>query len=59
MGWLHPLNDLIDQYQDEYDIADIGGLGDLSVDGVVYGIPMERNTRHLFYRPDLLEKPRP
>ncbi len=56
VGWLHPLNDLIDQYQDEYDIADIGGLGDLSVDGVVYGIPMERNTRHMFYRPDLLEK---
>lgn len=56
VGWLHPLNDLIDQYQEEYDIADIGGLEDLSVDGVVYGIPMERNTRLLFYRPDLLEK---
>ena len=56
VGWLHPLNDLIDKYQDEYDIADIGGLADLSVDGVVYGIPMERNTRHMFYRPDLLEK---
>ena len=56
VGWLHPLNDLIDKYQDEYDIADIGGLGDMSVDGVIYGIPMERNTRHMFYRPDLLEK---
>ncbi len=56
VGWLHPLNDLIDKYQDEYDIADIGGLADLSVGDMVYGIPMERNTRHLFYRPDLLEK---
>lgn len=56
VGWLHPLNDLIEKYQEEYDIADIGGLGDMTVDGVVYGIPMERNTRLLFYRPDLLEK---
>ena len=56
VGWLHPLNDLIDKYQDEYDIADIGGLADLSVGDTVYGIPMERNTRHMFYRPDLLEK---
>ena len=56
VGWLHPLNDLIDQYQDEYDVADVGGLADMTVDGVIYGIPMERNTRLLFYRPDLLEK---
>lgn len=56
VGWLHPLNDLIEKYSEEYDIPDIGGLEDMTVDGVVYGIPMEQNTRHLFYRPDLLEK---
>ncbi|MCY4009115.1 MAG: extracellular solute-binding protein [Anaerolineaceae bacterium] len=56
VGWLHPLSDLIEKYQDEYDVADVGGLADMTVDGVIYGIPMERNTRLLFYRPDLLEK---
>ena len=53
--WLYPLNDLIEKYGEEYNIPDISGLEDLSVDGVVYGIPMELNTRHLFYRPDLFE----
>ena len=28
----------------------------MTVDGNIYGLPMEQNTRHLFYRPDLLEK---
>lgn len=55
-GWMYPLNDLIAKYEDQYDISDISGIEDLTVDGVVYGIPMELNTRHLFYRPDLLEK---
>jgi multiple sugar transport system substrate-binding protein len=54
--WMLPLNDLIEKYDEEYDISDISGLGDLSVDDMVYGIPMELNTRHLFYRPDLLEQ---
>lgn len=55
-GWLYPLDELIAKYEDEYDISDIAGLEDLSVDGVIYGIPMELNTRHLFYRPDLFEQ---
>lgn len=55
-GWMLPLNDLIEQFEDQYNISDIAGLEDLSVDGVVYGIPMELNTRHLFYRPDLFEE---
>ena len=55
-GWLHPLNDLIEKYQDEYDYADIAGQDEFTVDGMVYGIRFERNMRHLFYRPDLLEK---
>ena len=55
-GWMMPLNDLIEKYEDEYQISDILGIADMSVDGVVYGLPMEQNTRHMFYRPDLLEK---
>ncbi|MDE2637400.1 MAG: extracellular solute-binding protein [Chloroflexota bacterium] len=55
-GWMMPLNDLIDKYEDEYQISDILGIADMTVDGNVYGLPMEQNTRHLFYRPDLLEK---
>ncbi len=55
-GWMMPLNDLIDKYEDEYQISDILRLADMTVDGKIYGPPMEQNTRHLFYRPDLLEK---
>ncbi len=55
-GWMMPLNDLIDKYEDEYQISDILGIGDMTVDGNIYGLPMEQNTRHMFYRPDLLEK---
>ncbi len=55
-GWMMPLNDLIDQYEEEYNISDISGLADMTVDGNIYAIPMEQNTRHLFYRPDLLDK---
>ncbi len=55
-GWMYPLNDLIDQYEEEYKISDILGLEDMTVDGNIYALPMELNTRHLFYRPDLLEK---
>ena len=51
-----PLNDLVEKYQEAYNISDISGLEDMTVDGILYGLPMELNTRHLFYRPDLLEK---
>ncbi len=55
-GWMMPLNDLIDKYEDQYQISDILGLADMTVDGMIYALPMEQNTRHMFYRPDLLEK---
>jgi ABC-type glycerol-3-phosphate transport system substrate-binding protein len=55
-GWMMPLNDLIEKYEEAYNISDMSGLEDMAVDGIVYGLPMELNTRHLFYRPDLLEK---
>jgi len=55
-GWMMPLNDLIDKYEEAYNISDIYGLGDMAVDGNIYALPMELNNRFLFYRPDLLEK---
>ncbi len=55
-GWMMPLNDLIDKYEEQYQISDILGLQDMTVDGNIYALPMEQNTRHMFYRPDLLEK---
>jgi ABC-type glycerol-3-phosphate transport system substrate-binding protein len=55
-GWMMPLNDLIEKYEEQYQISDILGIDDMAVDGVVYALPMEQNTRHMFYRPDLLEK---
>ncbi len=57
-GWLMPLNDLVEKYRDEYNLDDIPeGIWDTArVDGTIYGIPIESNTMHLFYRPDLLEK---
>lgn len=55
-GWMQPLNDLINKYDEAHNIFDISGLDDMTVDGNIYALPMELNTRHLFYRPDLLEK---
>lgn len=55
-GWLLPLNDLIEKYGEEYNIAEIAGLDSHAVDGVIYGIPLELNTMHFFYRPDLLDQ---
>ena len=57
-GWLLPLNDLVEQYWDEYDLGDIpaviweGG----TLDGNIYGVPIIGNTLHLFYRSDVLEE---
>jgi ABC-type glycerol-3-phosphate transport system substrate-binding protein len=57
-GWLLPLDDLIEKYKDEYDLADIpDSVWDTgTIDGKIYAVPIEANTIHLFYRPDLLEK---
>ncbi|MBC8263965.1 MAG: extracellular solute-binding protein [Anaerolineales bacterium] len=57
-GWLFPLNDLIEEYREEYDLDDIiGTYWEMATyEGKIYGIPLIGNTKHLFYRPDLLEK---
>ena len=57
-GALMPLNDLIDQYGDEYGLDDIDQafFDFASKDGNVYAIPMVSNTMHLFYNePKLTE----
>lgn len=58
LGWLLPLNDLIDKYRDEYNLDDITTTGweGASIDGVIYGIPATANTLHLAYRSDIFEE---
>lgn len=55
-GKLFALNDLVEQYRDEFDLDDIPeALWDMaSVDGQIYGVPIVQNTMHLFYNPELL-----
>ena len=57
-GWLLPLDDLMEKYQDQYDTADFldSLIAEHTVDGVIYGVPIEVNPMFLFYRSDLLEK---
>ncbi|MEM7539076.1 MAG: extracellular solute-binding protein [Chloroflexota bacterium] len=58
VGWLLPLNDLVDKYREQYDLDDIsesawaGG----TIDGQIYGIPAVGNTLHLAYRADIFEE---
>jgi ABC-type glycerol-3-phosphate transport system substrate-binding protein len=57
-GWIMPLDDLIAQYADEYDLYDIPAqlYASATYNGQIYGIPFTANTMHLFYRMDLLEQ---
>ena len=55
---LLPLNDLVEQYRDEYNLDDIPQpvWDAATIDGNIYGVPFMSNTFHLFYRMDLFEK---
>ncbi len=55
---LLPLNDLVEQYREAYDLDDIPQTAwdAASIDGNIYGVPFMSNTLHLFYRTDLFEK---
>ncbi len=57
-GWLLPLNDLVEQYWDEYDLGDIPDtvweVG--TFEGNIYGIPIVSNTLHTIYRSDVFEE---
>lgn len=57
-GWLMPLDDLIAQYRDEYDLGDISdGMWKLGTyEGKVYGIPIIANSMNYFYNMELFEK---
>ena len=54
---LLPLNDLIEQYREEYNLDDIPQpvWDAATIAGNVYGVPFMSNTMHLFYRADLFE----
>ena len=55
---LLPLNDLVEQYREEYNLDDIPQpvWDAVTIDGKIYGVPFMSNTMHLFYRTDLFEK---
>lgn len=55
--WLMPLDDLIAEYTEEYDLTDIDdSLYDaVRIDGQVYGIPIIVNTQHFYYNTEILE----
>ena len=55
---LVPLNDLVEQYREEYNLDDIPQpvWDAATIDGNIYGVPFMSNTMHLFYRMDLFEK---
>ena len=54
---LLPLNDLVEQYREEYNLDDIPQpvWDAASIDGKIYGVPFMSNTMHLFYRTDIFE----
>jgi len=54
---LLPLNDLVEQYRDEYNLDDIPQpvWDAATIDGNIYGVPFMSNTMHLFYRSDIFE----
>ena len=55
---LLPLNDLVEQYREEYNLDDIPQpvWDAATIGGNIYGVPFMSNTMHLFYRSDLFEK---
>ena len=57
-GWMMPLNDLVDQYWDEYNLGDIPDKAweGVTIDGQIYGVPIVGNTLHLIYRQDVFDE---
>lgn len=57
LGWLLPLNDLIEQFSEEYDLNDIdaANFAAASQNGIIYGIPIVVNTQHFYYNTEILE----
>ena len=57
VGWMMPLNDLVDQYWEEYNLGDIPASAweGATIDGQIYGVPIVGNTLHLIYRQDIFD----
>ena len=57
-GWLYPLDDLIAQYSDEYDLSDIADSMYMMgmFEGKTYGIPIIANSMNYFYNMELFDK---
>lgn len=55
-GWLLPLNDLLEQYSEEYNLTDIDAsqFEAVTVDGNIYGIPIVANTQLFMYNKEIL-----
>jgi ABC-type glycerol-3-phosphate transport system substrate-binding protein len=58
VGWMMPLNDLIEKYKDEYNLGDIPEKAweGVTIDGKIYGVPIVGNTLHLIYRKDVFDE---
>jgi len=58
VGWMMPLNDLVEKYWDEYNLGDIPEKAweGATIDGQIYGVPIVGNTLHLIYRQDIFDE---
>ncbi|MFC6487054.1 extracellular solute-binding protein [Nitratireductor sp. GCM10026969] len=57
-GWLEPLDELWEEYKDEYNLDDFPAsvIDSVSYDGHIYSMPIMTNTELFFYRSDLFEE---
>jgi ABC-type glycerol-3-phosphate transport system substrate-binding protein len=55
-GWLLPLDDLIEQYREQYALDDIdpSAFAAASQGGSIYGVPIIVNTQHFYYNTEVL-----
>jgi ABC-type glycerol-3-phosphate transport system substrate-binding protein len=58
VGWMMPLNDLVEKYWDEYNLGEIPEKAweGVTIDGQIYGVPIVGNTLHLIYRQDVFDE---
>jgi ABC-type glycerol-3-phosphate transport system substrate-binding protein len=58
LGWMLVLNDLVEEYWDEYNLGDIPEKAweGVTIDGNIYGVPIVGNTLHLIYRQDIFDE---
>jgi ABC-type glycerol-3-phosphate transport system substrate-binding protein len=56
-GWLMPLNDLIEQYGEQYNLTDMDEsvYAAVTQDGNIYGVPIVINTQFFYYNTAILE----